>query len=128
MKRLITEQDVREYAGQTPIYVTSDVLITPAAVDAAMARGITVLYQREGGPPAPPGRLSPAPRTPLVAREDRPEAFRAAAGLGTPIPSAGGLSVTVQLPPGKDRTYVVKVSSEGVRVFESTEEGLKPLS
>ncbi|MBI3268658.1 MAG: hypothetical protein HYZ53_06525 [Planctomycetes bacterium] len=126
-KRLITEQDVREYAGHSPLYVTSDVIITPAAVDAAMTRGITVIYQREGGPPAAPGPLSPRPGAPLVPREDRPEAFRAAAAVGSSIPSSGNAPVSVHLPPGKDRTYVVKVTGEGVRVFESTDDGLKPV-
>lgn len=126
-KRLITEQDVREYVGQAPIYVTPDVIITPAAVDAAMARGITVLYQREDGPAAPPGALSPRPRQPLVPREDRAEALRGATGPGSPIPAAGNAPVSVQLPPGRDRTYVVKVTAEGVRVLESTGDGLKQI-
>ncbi|MBI5368482.1 MAG: hypothetical protein HZA54_15710 [Planctomycetes bacterium] len=128
-KRLITEQDVREYAGQQPIYVTADVILTPAAADAAMSRGITVIYQREAGaaPDAPPGPLSPRPPAPLVPREDRPEAFAAARPLGSPIPSSGNSPIMVQLPAGKDRTYVVKVAGDGVRVFESGDEGLRPV-
>lgn len=96
MKQLITEQDIRQCPPTGPIIVTPDTIITPAALDAAYARGLKVVFATEAG-------VSPAdsgPSAPVRGPSNAP------GGIGVTVPSAVG------------RTYVVHVTSGGAQVFE----------
>ncbi|MBI3098487.1 MAG: hypothetical protein HYY93_09645 [Planctomycetes bacterium] len=98
MKHLITEQDIRQGAIAGTITVTPDVIITPAALDAAYARGLKVVFTEDasGGTAAP-------------AASPSPDRGGSAAAPGT---------VRVTVPAGAGRVYVVQVFAQGARVFE----------
>lgn len=106
-KTVITEHDVKQYSGNEPIRVTQDVVITPSAIDRAHMKGIEVIYDRdeEGTRESGPGSKSN--------RSD----FE---------PSNPGY-LQVRIPDEAGKTFVVKMTSDGPQVFESTEDGLKHL-
>lgn len=49
-KRVITEADVARMEAPGELVVTPDVVVTPAALDTAFAKGLRVIYQRASTP------------------------------------------------------------------------------
>jgi len=93
-KRLITETDVRALSPGSTLAAGRDVVITPAAFDLARARGIAVRLEGDASPPAVP-----------------------APGAAPPGRATG---VTVVLPPGVGRTFLVRLTETGPRIEEVT--------
>lgn len=106
-KTVITEHDVKQMTGDAPIRVTQDVIITPSALDRAHMEGIQVIYDRDGEGTRQKG---PGP-------ESNRSDFQ---------PDNSGY-IDVRMPDEAGKTFVVKMTSDGPQVFESTEDGLKHL-
>jgi hypothetical protein len=87
-RRLITESDVLGGRAGDPIVVDRDTILTPAASDAALRRGIRVEYRRDlvavptplASPPGgrPPAEPAASPPTPACACSAAPPAAPAA--------------------------------------------------
>lgn len=114
MKHLITEQDIRQGTISGTITVTPQVIITPAALDAAYARGLKVVFtddRTEGG------------SAPAVA--SAAGSACACAPTSGASPGTGALRVVVPAAPG--RVYVIHVTPQGAQVFEPKGDGLARL-